>query len=112
MNFSIQKKESYTYFGVLIQKLDASLAPDFKSELAVAVENGEKNILVDLSACDSCDSSGMSVLTFGNRLCNGKNGKFVLCGLSGPIKEMVDLAGFGTLLSIANTMEDAEKLFL
>jgi anti-anti-sigma regulatory factor len=53
----------------------------------------------------------MSVLTFGNRLFNGKNGKFVLCGLSGPIKEMVDLAGFNTLLSIANTREEAEKLF-
>ena len=97
---------------VLNEKLDSLLAPGFKSELVVIVENGEKNILVDLSNCKSCDSSGMSVLSFGNRLCNGVNGKFVLCGLTNPIREMMDPIGFDTLLSVANTKAEAEKLFL
>ena len=112
MNLSIQKEESYTSIKVLNEKLDSLLAPGFKSELVVIVENGEKNILVDLSICKSCDSSGMSALSFGNRLCNGANGKFVLYGLSNRIKEMMDLIGFDSLLSVANTKAEAKKLFL
>ncbi len=112
VNFSIQKEESYTSIKVLNEKLDSLLAPGFKSELVVIVENGEKNILVDLSNCKSCDSSGMSVLSFGNRLCNGANGKFVLYGLTNKIKEMMDLIGFDSLLSVTHTKAEAKKLFL
>jgi len=112
VNLSILKKGSHTLIKVYNGKLDALIAPDIKSELVVIVENGEKNILVDLFNCSFCDSSGMSALLLGNRLCNGVNGKFVLCRLSPGIKEMVDLLGFETLLKIVDTEEDAVKLFV
>jgi len=112
VNLSIQKKGSHTLIRVYNEKLDTLIAPDMKSELALIVENGEKNILVDLSNCDFCDSSGMSALLLGNRLCNGVNGKFVLYGLSPGIKGMMDLIGFESLLKIADTEEDAVKLFV
>ena len=112
MNISIQKKESHTCIKVLNEKLDALLAPGLKSELVVIVEDGEKNILVDLSKCNYCDSSGMSALLLGNRLCVGVNGKFVLCGLSSRIKEMMDLVGFDSLMKIADTKEKAEEFFV
>lgn len=97
---------------MLNDKLDALLAPDLKSELVVIVEDGEKNILVDLSNCKYCDSSGISALLLGNRLCIGVNGKFVLYGLSPRVKEMMDLVGFDSLLKIADTIEKAEELFV
>ena len=112
MNISIQKNESHTYLKVLNEKLDALLAPDLKSKLVVIVENGEKNILVDLSNCNYCDSSGMSALLLGNRLCAGVNGTFVICGLFPQVKEMVDLGGFDSLMKIADTKEKAEEFFV
>ncbi len=76
------------------------------------VEDGEKNILVDLSNCNYCDSSGMSALLLGNRLCIAVNGKLVLYGLSSRIKEMMDLVGFDSFLKIADTKEKAEEFLL
>lgn len=111
MNFSIQQEESYVYFKVLNRKLDAELAPDLKSELTYTVGKGEINIMVDLSACEACDSSGMSILTFANRLCREADGQFVVCGLSGRVKEMADMAGLDAVLLTADSKAEAEKLF-
>lgn len=110
MNFSSKKNASHTIIKVYNENLDAFIAPELKSEMVVIVADGEKNIFVDLSNCISCDSSGMSALLLGNRLCHGVNGNFVLYGLSPGINQMKDLAGFDTILKVADTLEAAEEV--
>jgi anti-sigma B factor antagonist len=87
------------------------MAPELKSEMCMIVENGEKNMLLDLTSCKVCDTSGMSALLLGNRLCMRANGKFVLCGLSHQIREMIDLAGLESPLTITYTREEAAACF-
>jgi anti-anti-sigma factor len=111
VKFSVQKNDSHTCIRLQSKKLNASMAPELKSGLVVLIENGEKNILMDLTGCDSCDSSGLSVFLLGNRLCSGINGKFVLCGVSGQIREMINVVGFDSVLMITGSKEQAEELF-
>lgn len=111
MNFSVHKTVSHTCLSLKDTKLDAEVAPRLKSELIVMIGNGEKNILVDLSDCIYCDSSGMSALLLGNRLCNGVKGKFVLCGLSGAIREMLEMARLDAAMLVTDTRVQAEELF-
>lgn len=111
MNFGIQKKESHTCIKVFAKHLDAGLAPELKSELLLIVNKGESNLLVDLTACEGADSSGLSALLLGNRLCRDKGGKFVLCGISPAIREIMDLAGMESLLETVRSGPDAEKHF-
>jgi len=112
VNFSIQKSESHTTIRVNNGKLDALLAPGLKSELVAIVEKGEKNILVDLSSCSLCDSSGLSALLLGDRLCKGVSGTLVLVGLSVPIRELMDLVALEAILKIVDSEEEAAELFL
>ena len=49
MNFGTQKKEGYTVIQVHNERLDSLIAPDLKSELVLATENGQKNIVLDIS---------------------------------------------------------------
>jgi anti-anti-sigma factor len=112
VNFIIQKSESHTCITVKEENLDAAIAPGFKSELVLMIENGEKNILVDLSGCIQCDSSGMSALLMGERLCRGVNGRFVIYGLPVTIKEKLDLARIDSLMLLADNRVQAEKYFL
>lgn len=111
MNFSVQKNGSHTCICLHDKSLDSQVAPRLKSELAVMIGNGEKNILVDLSDCRSCDSSGMSAILLGNRLCNGANGKFVLFGLSDDIREKLEMARVDSLILVANSRVQAEMFF-
>jgi len=110
MNFSVLKYGSYTCITVSNEKLDAMIAPDIKAELAGIVGNGERNVLVDLTNCSYCDSSGLSALLLGNRLCNKAKGSFVLFGLTPRVKGMIDLIGFESVLKVAETREAAKQL--
>lgn len=112
MKFSIQKNESHTCIRVQDENLDANIAPGLKSELVLIIQNGERNILADLSECKHCDSSGMSALLLGSRLCREADGKFVICGLAAEIKEKLDIARIDTLLMFAESKVQAENYFL
>jgi anti-sigma B factor antagonist len=112
VNLSIQKNESYTHIKVLNKKLDSLMAPELKSALVLIIENGEKNILLDLSSCTFCDSSGLSALIFGNRLCRKIHGTFVSCGITDRVREMMDLISLDSLLLTADCKEEAEELFI
>ena len=59
MEFKIEKHGNYTLIQVLEEKLDTHIAPTLKSELVLVSGNGEKNIILDLSKCRYCDSSGL-----------------------------------------------------
>ncbi len=109
MEFKIEKLKNYTLIQVLEEKLDTHIAPTLKSELVLVSGNGEKNIILDLSKCRYCDSSGLSAILVANRLCKNANGVFVLTGLNDAVERLITISQLDTVLNIAATMEEAIK---
>jgi len=107
MEFKIEKLENYTLIQVLEEKLDTHIAPTLKSELVLISGNGEKNIILDLSKCRYCDSSGLSAILVANRLCKNANGIFVLTGLNDAVERLITISQLDTVLNITNTINDA-----
>ena len=110
MEFNIEKLESYTLIQVMEDKLDTHIAPTLKSELVLISGNGEKNIILDLSKCRYCDSSGLSAILVANRLCKNANGTFVLTGLQEAVERLITISQLDTVLNITNTVDEAVKL--
>jgi anti-sigma B factor antagonist len=111
MEFKIEKLQNYTLIQVLEEKLDTHIAPTLKSELVLVSGNGEKNIVLDLSKCRYCDSSGLSAILVANRLCKNANGTFVLTGLNDAVERLITISQLDTVLNIADSVEEAIKLF-
>jgi len=107
MEFKIDKVENHTLIKVLEEKLDTHIAPTLKSELVLVSGNGEKNIVLDLSNCRYCDSSGLSAILVANRLCKNANGTFVLTGLNDAVERLITISQLDTVLNIAETVDDA-----
>lgn len=107
MEFNIKKLENYTLIQVLEEKLDTHIAPNLKSELILISGNGEENIILDLSKCRYCDSSGLSAILVANRLCKNANGTFVLTGLNDAVERLITISQLDTVLSITNTVDEA-----
>jgi anti-anti-sigma factor len=107
MEFKIEKLENYTLIQVLEEKLDTHIAPTLKSELVLISGNGEKNIILDLSKCRYCDSSGLSAILVANRLCKNANGTFVLTGLNDAVERLITISQLDTVLNITNSINDA-----
>lgn len=112
MEFKVDKKEKYTLISVLVEKLDTHVAPSLKSELVLIAGNGEKNIILDLSKCRYCDSSGLSAILVANRLSKNANGTFVLTGLQPAVERLITISQLDTVLNITFTQDKAVDFVL
>ena len=107
MEFKIEKLDNFTQIEVLIDKLDTHIAPSLKSELVLIAGNGEKNIILDVSNCRYCDSSGLSAILVANRLCKNANGVFVLSGLQTAVERLITISQLDTVLNITKSVDEA-----
>jgi anti-anti-sigma factor len=112
MNLVIKKEENYSYIRVTNERLDSFISPELKAELVMLVNRGENKIILDLNDCMYSDSSGLSAILVGNRLCEESKGKFVICNLSQGVEKLVKLAMLDTILLITSNREEAEKMLL
>lgn len=110
MSFEILDKGTYALVKVGTEKLDASNAPELKSEFVVLNGNGQKNIVLDLSACQYCDSSGLRAALVANRLCEDAIGTFIISGLQPDVENIFRISMLHTVLLITKTVEEAEEL--
>lgn len=110
MDFEIIKISDYTLIKVLNERLDTNNAPDLKSELVVVNANGERNIILDVSECSYCDSSGLSAILVANRLCEDSLGTFILTGLQPDVEQIIRISMLHTVLVITKTVNEAMKL--
>lgn len=110
MDFETSKISDYTVVKVLSDKLDTNNAPDLKSELVSINSNGEKNIILDVSNCEYCDSSGLSAILVANRLCEDAIGTFILTGLQPDVEQIIRISMLHTVLLITKTVGEAENL--
>ena len=110
MSTEIINKEGFTLVRVNAERLDTNTAPGLKSELVVLSNNGAKNIVLDLSQCKYCDSSGLRSVLVGNRLCEDAIGTFILCGLQPDVEHLIKISMLHTVLLITKTADEAEDL--
>jgi anti-sigma B factor antagonist len=112
MNFIIRKEAYYSCIKVVRERLDSFVSPELKAELVKLTNNGAFNIIIDLSDCKYCDSSGLSAILVGNRLCDEMEGTFILCNLSENVEKIINIAMLDSFLLITPGLEEAERLLL
>jgi anti-anti-sigma factor len=111
MSFRTEKHDNYSIIVFSTDKLDSIVAPDLKSELVLINKSGEKNIIMDLSSVKYCDSSGLSAILTGYRVCQQSNGIFIICGLQTAVEKLMTISQLTTVLDIATTLPAALDLF-
>jgi len=112
MNFIVRKETGFSSIKVVRERLDSFVSPELKAEIVMLVGNKVHNIILDLSDCLYCDSSGLSAILVGNRLCEDAEGAFIICNLSENVEKMIKLAMLDSILLIARNLEEAEKLLI
>jgi len=110
MKYTLEKNEKYTIFQLHEEKLTSLVAPDLKSELVKLNAEGEANIILDLGDVKFTDSSGLSSILIGNRVCQNDNGTFVLTKLTEHVMKLIQISQLHTILNITPTVEEAIDL--
>jgi len=67
MHFETKKNGTATILKIHERKLDASISPELKGEFLVLCKPQLKELVIDLSNVEFCDSSGLSALLIAER---------------------------------------------
>jgi anti-anti-sigma factor len=110
MKFTVDKHEKYVLIKLNESKLNSLMSPQLKSELILINTEGQRNIILDLSAVKYTDSSGLSSLLVGHRICKNSDGVFIITGVNDNISRLINISQLETVLSIVPGVEEAVDL--
>lgn len=85
----------------LAGEIDLYTAPRLQSELTGALSAaGPARIVVDMSAVDFCDSTGMNVLLAAHRLATERGGDLVLAAPRPAVRKILEVTGLQSVFTI------------
>ncbi len=93
-NFKKERHENILIEIITAKELDFKKTMHFKDILDEDISEGNNNILVDLSECDSIDSSFLGMLVQANKKLKINNGHLKIIGLNALSDNIIILSGF------------------
>ena len=110
MKFTVDKHEKYVLIKLNESKLNSLISPQLKSELILTNTEGQRNIVLDLSAVKYSDSSGLGSLLVGHRICKNAEGTFILTGINENVARLITISQLDNVLTIVGSVEEAIDL--
>ena len=87
MDVQVERNGNLTIVAPQGPRLDAAAAPGFKSAVLDLIHEGARTILVDLSAIDFMDSTGLAGLMSSMKSLSGE-GEMALCSPSDKVRKL------------------------
>src|ERR1700753_1136811 len=110
MKFTVDKHEKYILLKLNESKLNSLITPQLKSEFILINTEGQRNIIFDLSQVKFADSSGLSSLLVGHRLCKNAGGAFILVALNEAVARLITISQLDAVFTIVGTQSEAIDL--
>ena len=88
-------------------RVDSTTAPDLARGLEKAAAAPAAKLVLDLSATEYVSSAGLRVLLRVAKSIETTGGRFVLHGLNERVREILDISGFLTILTVCTGREEA-----
>jgi len=93
-------------------ELDLDTAPELESPLKAALGAGDPTLVIDLSACEFVDSTGIALIVSAWRQLdrngdgNGK-GCLLLCGIRDQVHRVFEISGLESAIPMRGSLEEA-----
>ena len=81
-------------------RIDTTTSGPLEEAIRKAVDDGARDLLVDLAGADYISSAGLRVFLVLAKRMRDLKGRLVLCGMPEPVRQVFHLAGFMPLFSI------------
>lgn len=104
----VEKNEKLVVIKVAYDKLNSVVAPELKNTFIEAASENFRNMVLDLSETKYCDSTGLSAILVGNRICKNSNGTFVVTGIQDMVERLIKISQLDAILNIVPTVEEAK----
>ena len=91
--------------------LDTNTSPDAEAKLNDLIENGSQKLLINFGNLNFISSAGLRVLLATAKKLKGTGGNLQICNLNPTVQEVFDISGFGSILKVTSTEEEALSAF-
>jgi anti-anti-sigma factor len=108
MDIHEERKDGFLILG-LAGRLDAPSAKILEEKVLAVIDGGESRFVIDLSHIDYVSSAGLRVFLLASKRLNPSGGKVALCSLQEPVKQVFDIVGFYSILSVSDSTDTALK---
>jgi len=108
MEITEERREDILILRV-IGRLDSSTSKTMEERLLPIIDSGEGRLVIELSQLDYISSAGLRVFLLAAKRMGSANGRMILCSLQDVVKQVFDIAGFSSFLTLAGSTEEAIK---
>jgi anti-sigma B factor antagonist len=91
--------------------LDTTTSVDAESKINEEIEAGNQRLLINFDALNFISSAGLRVLLSTAKRLSSSGGSLRICGLNPTVQEVFDISGFGSILAVSKTEEEALRSF-
>ncbi len=88
-------------------RVDGTNAREFQAGLEVAIEETDSAVVFDAQTLTYISSAGLRAILLVVKSLNRRGGKFAMCSLSDPIREIFSISGFDNIIPIESSRDEA-----
>jgi anti-sigma B factor antagonist len=88
-------------------RVDGSTAKEFCDRLITVINSGSRRVVIDFKNLAYISSAGLRALLLADRAAAQKQGKLVLCGISGDVRRLFEIGAFLDVFMICSSQQDA-----
>ena len=88
-------------------ELDLATAPDLRTLLLAAIDDGQTSVVLDLRATTFLDSTALGVIIAAMKALDARGGRLVLVNDRRSITKILAITGLDLLLTVERTLGDA-----
>lgn len=108
MDIQVRKEKNATVVAVT-GKMDAVTAPDYEQQLRRLMDEGEKTFVNDFSGLVYISSAGLRSILATAKALKAVEGRLLFSGVTGPVKDVFEISGFGSLFQLHDSPDTALK---
>ena len=101
------RKEGNTTIVIVTGKMDAVTAPEYERKVNELIATGETRFVVDFSGLVYISSAGLRGILSTAKLLKAKGGQVLFANVTGTVKEVFDISGFGSIFPMHPSIDAA-----
>ena len=109
MRIETKKNGSVSILKIHERKLDAAISPELKGEFLVVCKPQLKELVIDLTEVEFCDSSGLSALLIAERKMRERGGVVKLVGVHKKVLSLIKISHLDRAFQMFDTVAKAVK---
>lgn len=111
MNYSFEKEDDILVVTIIAKRATVEFSGALKEALIKQIEEGARNVVLDLSQTEFIDSSFLGTLVAGLKKATMMNGDLKLVGLRETVKSIFELTRLYRIFDIFDNKDAALKSF-